>query len=393
MEMALSRMTQKTLACDQYLDKMKDILSSLTSGHEVAEDERVRLRALFKQLLGFLGRQQQADMSAGVKDDDTFRAALRENDRLSGQKHVQLRQHVARISHLKQKIAKTSNMTDQSLYTHALAFLEDMAADDEFKWDLHIMSHWYDAITKTREVDNACQHRSGVSDEQSKEITNLLGEHRKPHELSGSNAIITSPSNVVDVPPDKSNDMPATQDGQQSLVAELDSFVKEISVHLSDRLEKYQQQIAVLRQNHRASYSVEMDKVLAAVADVPQVADVACIKEDILHVEVVGDRTFISTIVDKTQEKYERVLHLPQKKHAWAILLERVKALRDAYLVGIDLLQQQTVDLANALDRDIDSVMVRTAQLDTAVQSFADDSIRLRVRRALDDLVSRISSQ
>ncbi|CAM9706653.1 unnamed protein product [Ectocarpus sp. 6 AP-2014] len=401
MEMALSRMTQKTLTCDQYLDKMKEILSGLTSGHEVAEDERVHLRAVFKQLLGFVVRQQQADIRAGVKDDNALQTALAENDQLSRQKHVQLRQHVARIGHLKQKITNTSSITDQALYTHTLAFLEDIAADDEFKWDLHIVSHWYNAITKTRKAGNACQHRSGMADEQPTEITHSLGVHREPRELSGSNAIVTSPSNVVYVPPDVSNDVAAARKtvdvgaerhGQQSLVAELDSFVKDISVHLLDRLENFHEQIAVLRQNHRASYSVEMDKVLAALADVASVGDVACIKKDILHLELVGNQAFVSTIVDKTQEKYERALHLPQK-HAWAILLERVKALRHAYSVGIDLLQQQTIDLVRALDRDIDSIMVRTAQLDTAVQSLDNDNTRLRVREALDDLVSRISPQ
>lgn len=431
MERALSHMTQKTWTCDQYLDKMTEILASLTGGREVAEDEKVHLRATFKQLLGFLVRQKQADISAGVTADNTLQNELRENDRLSRQKHVQLGQHVAKISHLKKQITKTGSIVDRALYTHTLAFLEDIAADDEFKWELHIMSHWYNAVTRSRKVGNACQHLSGADDNKddrprSTEATDSLGEH---HDRPRSSAVATSayipkqgdwsPSNIVSVPPGghhdshersrstevsndvprehsrKSDDVGANQESQQSLVSELDSFVTEISVHLSDRLEEFQQQMAVLRQKHRASYKVEMDNTLAAVAavaDVASVADVACIKEDISHVELVGNRTFISTIVDKTQEKYERASHLPQK-HAWAILLERVKALRDAYSVGIDLLQRQTVDLASALDQDIDTVMVRTAQLDTTVHSIEGDGISLRVRRALDDLVSRISPQ
>lgn len=266
-------------ACNRYLQEMTELLSKMTS-HEAAEKERVHLRGLFKQLHGLLLKQQQCEVSDA--------GALRENDQLLLQKQSCIEQHVARMNHLKKKITNTSNNSEyRTLYTDILAFLEDMAANEECEWDLRIMSRWCNAPKASVVLESQ------------------TGATKQPTHLD-----------------------PRSQAYDVSGVKQEEVVTEEVNERLSTGLAD----IHVLSRHHHASYMSEVDQTLAVVARVTALAgsEVALIERDILRLKAGGDPVIISAIVDKTQEKYERAQQRPERD-SWGLLLERVKALRDFY--------------------------------------------------------------
>lgn len=343
----------------QHLDEMATTLSSLTSRADQAESERIQLRSLFKQLLGLLLVQQKNDISNARTDhqlSSSLADAQRENASLVGQKRLCIERRVTKMNHVRGKLKGANSSEDRTRYEHILAVMEEMAADEECKWDLDIMSHWFETFTEPR--------AKCVSDGGSPASEDAAGGS----EEAGS------------------------EDNTQSLVVRaLELYSTEVRDHLSRRLKEVQDEMSTLRRRHRASYMDDVERTLSTIAKVESLADVASIKEDVLQLRQldldVNTQYVICTIVDKTQEKYERAAQKP----SWDALLLRITEFRDSNEKRNDGLLRAILELTTAMNREIDAVAASTEELSRGIDALESEETRRHAQTAVEDLTTRLS--
>lgn len=268
----------------QYLDDMATTLSSLTSRADQMAKYRVQLRGFFKQLHSLLLIQQKNEISAARNDHQLSKllaGAQRQNASLLDQKKTCIERHVAKINHLREKIARKSGHEDRARYEEILSVMEELAADEACKWDMDIMLHWFDSYTKPS-TKSVAVHQTETS--------------------SGGQAAV-----AVDVTDATTASVATKAQPHQSLVVRaLELYAEEVREYLSRRLQEVEEEISALRQHHHAVFVADVDSTLSVFARMGAVPSVASIREDVSQLKQlevdVNTQHVISTIVDKAQE-------------------------------------------------------------------------------------------
>ena len=346
----------------QYLQEMATTLSSLTN--RVDQNDRIKLRSYFKQLLGLLLTQQKSDIITARADHQLSKLltnAQRENASLMAQKRLGVERRVAKISHVRDKLTSAKNEEDRTKYQHILAVLEDMAADEECKWDLDIMSHWFEAFTKPCVK---CVRVDKVGESQaSRPSTDEVWDSEAPE-------------------PEDTTHSPA--------VRALELYSSEVRGHLSLRLKEVDNEISILHRRHHASYMDDVESTLSAIANIESLADVASIKDDVLQLRQlhldINTQYVICTIVDKTREKYERAA---QKSKGWDALLLRITEFRDSNEKRNDGLLEAVLKLTSTINREIDIVMAGMQHLGRGIDTLESAETRRRAQTIVQDLTVR----
>lgn len=135
----------------QYLNKMSTLLSSMESKTAVEESERTELRASFNDLRNLLQKQQESDTNYDHRDDsvkEMLAQALREHDNMSNQRQACIHGHVDKLKLLKGKLQRATTKEERVVFQNIISFLEESSEQDISKWDLNIMSKWYDNFVK-----------------------------------------------------------------------------------------------------------------------------------------------------------------------------------------------------------------------------------------------------
>ena len=374
----------------QYLDQMATTLSSLTSRADQAENDRIQLQSLFKQLLGLLLMQQRKDINTAAGTDHQLGTLLaeaqRENASLMDQKRRCMESRVAKMTHVRGRLAASANSNeDRTRYEYILTAMEDMAADEQCKWDFDIMSHWFEAFTKPC---TKCVSAANVGEARGdRELGAASADAANVSEAKGEGELGAASADAVNV------GEAGAQDSTQSLVVRaLELYSAEVRDHLSLRLKEVQDEISTLRHRHHASYMDDVERTLSALADIESSADVASIKEDVLRLRQlhldVNTQYVICTIVDKTQEKYERAAHKP----SWDALLLRITEFRDSNKKRNDCLLQAIIKLTTTMNRDIDAAMASTDELSRRMDALESEETRRNAQAAVQNLTTRLAT-
>lgn len=220
--------------CKQYLDDMATTFSSLTSRAEKAEAER--LHATTKLFQAAAGASIN-DINAALTDQqlsNVLTDAQRENASLLDQKRLCIERHVANINHIRRKLRGTNSGEDRARYEDILAVMEDMAVDDECKWDLDKMSHWFDSFMKP---SAKCVKVNAVAN------SSHVPQHvlQTPEPTHVPSARPGAPQKTIGV----GDSEPELQESM--VVRALELYGEEVRDHLSLKLTQVQEEIATLR--------------------------------------------------------------------------------------------------------------------------------------------------
>ena len=425
----------------QYLDDMATTLSSLTGKAEQAGKDKAQLRSFFKQLHSLLLTQQKNDISAARNDhqlSELLAGAKRKNTMLLDQKKSCIKKHVAKINHIKEKIATTAGHDDRARYQEILSVIEELATDEACKWDMDIMLQWFNSYTKpsTKSVAAGGQELTTVNEadatatgaqpggqepttanEADATATGAQPGGQEPTTVNEADATATGaqpggqePTTVNEADatatgaqpggqePTTVSEADATATGAQlhksSVVRALDLYAEEVREYLSHRLKEVEEDISTLRQHHHAAFVADVDRTLSVFARMGAVPGVTSIREDVSHLKQlevdVNTQHVISTIVDKAQEQYER--SEKADRQSWEALLLRIQSFRDANATRNDAMLQNTLELTTTMNREIDAVVASTTELSLGMDALQSEETRRLVQIAVNDLIATLNT-
>lgn len=135
----------------RYLDKMTTLQSTLGEQSTATEEERFRARDSFTEMLNILQRQKQSDIEHARTHtdlDDLVEAAVEGSAQLESEKRLCLKKKVDIMNLIKNNISTTDNSEGRQWQEEVLRHLENIATAAESRFDLQIMSHWFNTFTR-----------------------------------------------------------------------------------------------------------------------------------------------------------------------------------------------------------------------------------------------------
>jgi len=135
----------------RYLDEMTTLQSTLGEQSTATEEDRFRARDSFVQMLSILRKQRESDIERArthTNLDDLAEAAVRGGAQLENEKRLCLKTKVDTMNLVKNNISTAENSESRQGYEEVLRHLENIATAAESRWDLEIMSHWYNTFTR-----------------------------------------------------------------------------------------------------------------------------------------------------------------------------------------------------------------------------------------------------
>lgn len=135
----------------RYLDEMTTLQSTLGEQSTATEEERFRARDSFAQIRSILRKQQQNDIERArthTNLDDLAEAAVRGGEQLEREKRLYLKKKVDTMNLIKNNISTTDNSESRQWQEEVLRHLENIATAAESRFDLQIMSHWFNTFTR-----------------------------------------------------------------------------------------------------------------------------------------------------------------------------------------------------------------------------------------------------
>lgn len=348
-------MQDTTVRCTRHLHRMSELVQTLRTAPEC---DRLRALGSIKELMGILTRQKSTD--EGNAHIDVKRA----NSQLVSQKHACSRENESRMKHLRKKIATATTHDDRLSLEEALQTLENLSVDDECKWDVDIMSHWF----------NAFKHQKADSDGHVKHL-----KEKPPAKPVQSTSIAAPPSG---------DDSAATAAVTVSpLVSRvMQAYDREVILFVDRQLERVETEIESLRKQHVQAYLSDVDNTLSVIGTVAAYIDVAAIKA-----MVVAARTGsgLGTLVDTVRQQYERD---PDKSNRewWNMLIKSVTVLRDFNYKRTTLLSERTKLVVQHMDDHMDALIANARAVATTASTLQNKDTRLYVAGVIDDIVRRL---
>jgi len=372
----------------QHLDDMATTLSTLTNRHEQATIDRAQLRSFFKQLHGILLAQQENDITAARSDPQLSKLvtdARGHNASLLAQKRECIERHTAKINHMRKKIATTSGHQDRARFEEILSVMEELAADEACKWDMDIMSHWFNSYTKPS-VEGSTIHNTETAVETAVEtVADKTKTQTAVEDSAGGNRV-----QVANPKPNTAD----TGEHKSLIVRALELYADEVTDPLSRRLTEVQREISTLLRYHHEAFVADVDSTLSVLARMQAVPNVGSITEDVSQLKQlqidVNTQNVISTIVDKAEEQFERSKQVD--KESWQTLLLRAEAFRDSNASRNDKLLTGTLELTATMNRVIDTVVARTEELSLGIDALQSEETRHHVRKTVNDLIATLNT-
>lgn len=369
--------------CIKHLHRMSELAQALQAA---PEEDRLRSLSSFKELVGLLARQKAIDeRNAGA---DVKRA----NAQMVSQKRACSIGNESRIKHLRQKIATTATIDDRLPLEEVLQTLENLSVDDECKWDVNIMTHWFNAFKDQREEEPASTPAADAAGPDTSVAvppsTGVPGEEEEEEDLEVDDISTPEPEAVA-----PSTGVPGeTEEGTVSSV--MQAYDSEVVRFVTGQLLRAEAEIESLRKQHLASFSSDIDNTLRVIATVASNIDVAEIKAKVLAARSDGRNqtdSALGTLLDTVQQQFERDPD-ESNREWWHMLIKSVTVLRDFNYKRNALLSERTKLVVQDMDDQRDAIVARSKAIARSASTLRNKDTRLYVAGIVDDIVRRLHS-
>lgn len=402
--------------CILYLDRMTELLAVLETA---AEEERLHVLNKFKELLALLSRQKAVDEAKTHPDSRPLADATRAIAQMVSQKNACLKGGEKRIKHLREKITGTTSADDRLALEEILHMLENLSTDDECKWDVDIMTHWFKTFNAYKDQREEEQPPStdipGEKQTPSRQgcllfaapdtagldtsiaappSTDIPGEEE---ENEGTLAPSTpAPDTAIAVPPSTGtqSEVGPTAEPPDSVASVMQAYESEVIRFVTSQLLRAETEIESLRKQHLASYLSDIDNTLRVIATVASNIDVAAIKAMVLAARSDGrSQTGIAlgTLLDTVQQQFERDPD-ESNREWWHMLIKSVTVLRDFNYKRNALLSERTKLVVQDVDEQRYAIVARAKAIARSASTLHNKDTRLYVAGVVDDIVRRLHS-
>lgn len=340
--------------CIEHLRRVSELVNSLEAA---PESDRLRALGSFKELMGLLATQKAID--EGNANVDVKRASAR----LASQKHSCSRENESRIKHLRKKIATTATLADRLSLEEVLRTLENLSIDDECKWDVNIMRHWFDSFKDQKPVREGTVVDTHVRAEPTVTDTHVKAEPR---------------------------DAAIVAEGVSPLVSSaMQEYDREVMRFVARQLLRVETEIESLRKQHLQAYLSDVDNTLGVIETVASSIDAAAIKAKVLAARSDAGGSALGTLLDTVQQQYERDSD-ELNREWWRMLIKSVTVLRDFNYKRNTLLSERTKLVVQDMDDSRDAIVAGAMAVAKNASTLQNKNTRLYVAGVIDDVVRRL---
>ena len=362
--------------CIEHLRRVSELVNSLEAA---PESDRLRALGSFKELMGLLATQKAID--EGNANVDVKRASAR----LASQKHSCSRENESRIKHLRKKIATTATLADRLSLEEVLRTLENLSIDDECKWDVNIMRHWFDSFKDQKPV------REGtVVDTHVRAEPTVTDTHVRAEPTVTDTHVKAEPTVTDTHVRAESRDAAIVAEGVSPLVSSaMQEYDREVMRFVARQLLRVETEIESLRKQHLQAYLSDVDNTLGVIETVASSIDAAAIKAKVLAARSDAGGSALGTLLDTVQQQYERDSD-ELNREWWRMLIKSVTVLRDFNYKRNTLLSERTKLVVQDMDDSRDAIVAGAMAVAKNASTLQNKNTRLYVAGVIDDVVRRL---